>query len=176
MFVKYAADFKDWSIAQDCVWEKHNGSNAFADRFRRVHEHAIQLYRGRWQTIHKTPLFTNDAIARSVRRKKRPPQWGDIGASAYVSQDGGPRLMRSVMFARSCHGFAQHPTQKPVEILRPLIEYSCPAAGVVLDPFMGVGSTGVAAMQTGRRFIGVELDPKYFAVAKQRLREAEVFL
>lgn len=168
-FMSSAQSFEGWNQAQDVLWEKHNGTNSFKDRFRRVHEHAVQFYQGKWADVYKQPLFTNDATARSVRRKKRLPQWGDIGASAYTSQDGGPRLMRSVMFARSCHGSAVHPTQKPVDILKPLIEYSCPPGGVVLDPFMGSGSTGVAALQLGRRFIGIELNPEYVALARDRL-------
>ena len=169
-FMFNAQDFEDWTIAQDVLWEKHNGSSAFADRFRRVHEHAVQFYRGAWKGIYKQPLFTHDATARTVRRKGRVAHWGEIGDSPeYKSEDGGPRLMRSVMFARSCHGSAVHPTQKPVDILKPLIEYSCPPGGTVLDPFMGSGSVGVAALQLGRRFIGVEVDPKYFELARQRI-------
>jgi len=168
-FMASAAAFDDWAQAQDVLWEKHNGTNAFNDRFRRVHEHAVQFYVGKWAQVYKQPLFTHDATARAVRRKKRPPQWGDIGESSYVSHDGGPRLMRSVMFARSCHGSAVHPTQKPLDVLKPLIEYSCPPGGVVLDPFMGSGSTGVAALQLGRRFIGIELSPEYVALARERL-------
>lgn len=168
-FMASAAAFDVWTQAQDVLWEKHNGTNAFNDRFRRVHEHAVQFYVGKWTDVYKQPLFTHDATARAVRRKKRPPQWGDIGESHYVSHDGGPRLMRSVMFARSCHGRAVHPTQKPLDVLKPLIEYSCPPGGTVLDPFMGSGSTGVAALQLGRRFIGIELDPEYVALARERL-------
>jgi site-specific DNA-methyltransferase (adenine-specific) len=170
-FIERAADFKDWNLAQDLVWEKHNGSNAFADRFRRVHEQAAQFYPpGRaWSDIYRRPLFTNDATARTVRRKRRPPQWGHIEASAYASEDGGPRLMRSVMFARSAHGYAVHPTQKPLETILPLDEYSCPVGGVVLDCFMGSGTVGVAAQRLGRGFIGIEIDPAYCTAAERRI-------
>src|SRR3990167_2116116 len=119
MFMDRVAEFDGWSIAQDVIWEKHNGSNAFADRFRRVHEQAVQFYRSDapWQGVFKAPLFTQDATARTVRRKQRPPQWGAIDSSSYRSEDGGPRLMRSVMFCRSEHGRAEHPTQKPTAII-----------------------------------------------------------
>jgi site-specific DNA-methyltransferase (adenine-specific) len=76
-----------------------------------------------------------------------------------------------VIYARSCHGYAVHPTQKPVEIITPLIEYSCPADGMVLDPFMGSGTTLVAARQLGRRAIGIEVEEKYCAAAVKRLRQ-----
>lgn len=171
-FMERSRDFEGWSFAQDVLWEKHNGTNNFNDRFRRVHEHAIHIYRGAWKDIYKQPLYTNDARARTVRRKARPAQWGDIGAGSYTSVDGGPRLMRSVMFCRSMHGSAVHPTQKPVEVTTPLIEYSCPPGGVVLDPFMGSGTTGVASALLERKFVGIENSPKYFPVAEQRITEA----
>ena len=65
-----------------------------------------------------------------------------------------------------------HQTEKPVELLENLLAI-CPAGGVALDPFMGSGSTGVACINTGRKFIGIELDPGYFEVAKQRIEEAQ---
>jgi site-specific DNA-methyltransferase (adenine-specific) len=166
-----AADWSGWTIAQDVVWEKHNGSNAFADRFRRVHEIAVHAYRddAKWSDVYNRPLFTNDARARTVRRKQRPPQWGEINSSWYRSEDGGPRLARSVMFYRSCHGEAEHPTQKPVAVILPLIEVSCPPDGVVLDPFVGSGTTAIAARQSERGCIGIERDPEYAAMARRRV-------
>lgn len=65
-----------------------------------------------------------------------------------------------------------HPCQKPVEILERLCRVSCKPGGVVLDPFMGSGSTGVACVRTGRNFIGIERDADYFATAQKRLAEA----
>jgi len=65
-----------------------------------------------------------------------------------------------------------HPTQKPVVVLKRIIELASMPGGLVLDPFMGVGSTGVAAAETGRRFLGIELDEGYFKAAKMRLNNA----
>lgn len=65
---------------------------------------------------------------------------------------------------------AAHPTQKPLELMQVLIE-SSPAT--VLDPFMGSGTTGVACVQTGRDFIGIEIDPGYFAIAEKRIKDAQ---
>lgn len=64
-----------------------------------------------------------------------------------------------------------HQTEKPVELLENLLAI-CPAGGIALDPFMGSGSTGVACVKTGRKFIGMELDPGYFETAKQRIERA----
>lgn len=62
-----------------------------------------------------------------------------------------------------------HPTQKPVQVLTPLIESFCPRGGVVLDPFAGSGSTLVAARSVGRQFIGIEIDPVYHRIASKRI-------
>lgn len=163
--------FNGWRLAQDVIWEKHNGSSLHNDRFRRVHEIAVHFYRGDWGALYHKPVYTHDATARAVRRKSKPEQWGQlrIDSYAYVSQDGGPRLMRSVFHAKSCHGEAIHPTQKPVPVLRPLIEYSCPPGGTVLDPFSGSASGAIAAIECGRHFIGIELDRGIFKAACRRV-------
>jgi site-specific DNA-methyltransferase (adenine-specific) len=168
-FMAAAGEFEGWSLAQDTIWEKHNGSSFHNDRFRRVHEQAAHFYRGRWADVYRDPRYTDDATKRTVRRKERPPHMGEIEGSTYVSEDGGPRLMRSVLRVRSMHGRALHPTQKPTGILSPLIEYSCPPGGIVLDPFAGSGSTLAAAQETGRSSIGIEIDPTYAALARDRL-------
>lgn len=67
----------------------------------------------------------------------------------------------------------KHPTQKPISILKRMIEIASNEDDIIFDPFMGVGSTGVAAMQLNRRFIGVELDPQYCQAGKLRI-EAEL--
>lgn len=64
-----------------------------------------------------------------------------------------------------------HPTQKPVELMKILIENSSNKNDIVLDCFMGSGSTGVACLETGRRFIGIEIEKKFFDVAVDRIRK-----
>lgn len=66
-----------------------------------------------------------------------------------------------------------HPTEKPVELMRILIENSSRIGDTVLDPFMGVGATGIACKETGRDFVGIEIDEKYFGLAKMRMEETE---
>jgi site-specific DNA-methyltransferase (adenine-specific) len=64
---------------------------------------------------------------------------------------------------------ANHPTQKPLEIIERIVLASCPPGGHVLDPFMGSGTTPVAALMHGRRVTGFELNPDYFAEARRRV-------
>lgn len=170
MFMEQRNEFIGWRLSQDIVWEKHNGSSSAADRFRRVHEVAAHFYQGEWRSIYKAQVVRNDATKRTVRRKARPPHWGDIEGAVYKSEDGGPRLERSVIFARSCHGYAIHPTQKPEEIVAPLIEYSVPPGGTVCDPFAGSATTLIVARRMGRKAIGIEADPEIIEKAVARLR------
>lgn len=65
----------------------------------------------------------------------------------------------------------QHPTQKPVEVMRKCIDFT-KTKKTILDPFMGSGTTGVACAKMGRKFIGIELEPKYFDIACKRIEEA----
>ena len=172
-FMALAAEFNVAGLryAQEIVWEKQNGSGFHADRFRRVHELAVQFYRddAPWSGVFNAVQTTPDATARTVRRKFRPPHTGHIDAGYYVSEDGGPRLMRSVIYARNCHGRAIHPTEKPVGLLEILIRTSCPESGLVGDWFAGSGAAGEAAIVSGRRYLGCEIDADMAARAECRL-------
>ena len=64
-----------------------------------------------------------------------------------------------------------HPTQKPIEVIKWIIEL-CPSSETILDPFMGSGTTGVACVKLGRKFIGIEIEPKYFDIACKRIERA----
>jgi site-specific DNA-methyltransferase (adenine-specific)/modification methylase len=66
-----------------------------------------------------------------------------------------------------------HPCPKPIGAWTWLVEKVCPPDGTILDPFMGSGTTGVACIQTGRKFIGIEIDPGYFELAKQRILDSD---
>lgn len=68
-------------------------------------------------------------------------------------------------------GARYHPTTKPLGVMRRIIELA-PAADAICDPYMGSGSTGVAAVQMGRRFIGCEIDRRYFDIACRRIDDA----
>ena len=63
----------------------------------------------------------------------------------------------------------KHPTQKPIGLLKHLIKIASNEGNIVLDPFMGVGSTGVAALRMDRRFVGIEIEKEYFEAAKTRI-------
>jgi DNA modification methylase len=91
---------------------------------------------------------------------------------AWCSFDANARIFAHDPLARGDYKFKQHPTQKPV----PLMEWCLgflKDANTVLDPFMGSGSTGVACMNLGRAFIGIEVEPSYFLIARERIKAAQ---
>jgi len=71
-----------------------------------------------------------------------------------------------------------HPTQKPVKVLKKIIKIASNPGDVVFDPFMGLGSTGAAALGLDRQFIGIEINPEYFEAAEKRLKisQSQMFL
>ena len=101
--------------------------------------------------------------------------WKPDHEEIYVLGKGfvGRRDCGSVLYHPPVQSMAKngrvHPTEKPVGLMKMLLQK---VPGVVLDPFMGSGTTGVAAVQMGRSFIGIELDPQYFDIACRRIDEA----
>lgn len=81
-------------------------------------------------------------------------------------------IEKSIMQQKREHYTMQHPTQKPVRLMERLMQLVTKEGDIVIDPFMGSGSTGLAALNLNRRFIGMELDDEYLGIAKTRLENA----
>lgn len=92
-------------------------------------------------------------------------------ATHYVKDNSGTRYPTSILKFNRAKGL--HPTQKPVSLLEYLIRTYTNDGETILDFTMGSGSTGVACVNTGRNFIGIELDQGYFEIAQKRIEEAE---
>lgn len=83
------------------------------------------------------------------------------------------RYMWNGMLRANGEERGDHPTQKPIGVMRWCIGHLPEPNQTILDPFMGSGTTGVAAVQMGRRFIGIEREPKYFDIACKRIEDAQ---
>jgi site-specific DNA-methyltransferase (adenine-specific) len=92
------------------------------------------------------------------------------GKAKWINDIGGSKTVHSF---NNILGNKVHPTEKPVELMEFYIKNSSNENEIILDPFMGSGSTGVACVNTGRNFIGCELDKGYFDIAEKRIDSAE---
>lgn len=89
---------------------------------------------------------------------------------AWVSRKGPAKLYRRSVLSYD----KEHPTQKPVELMKWCIQQAhTPEGGTILDPYMGSGTTGVAAVTMGHPFIGIEIEPRYFDIAYRRIEDAQ---
>jgi DNA modification methylase len=117
-----------------------------------------------------------DVLPRSGRwlfwdKRNNMPSFSD-GEMAWTSLPGNS--VKKYSFYNQCvDGDRVHPTQKPEGLMRWCIGHLPDTAQTILDPFMGSGTTGVAAVQMGRKFIGIERDPGYFDIACRRIEEAQ---
>jgi site-specific DNA-methyltransferase (adenine-specific)/modification methylase len=88
---------------------------------------------------------------------------------------GKPRPLPHCRFFNTWKGVkpagGEHPNEKPIGLIKYIVE-TVPKNGIVLDPFMGSGTTGVACVELGRRFIGIEINEKYFEIACKRIEKA----
>jgi len=89
---------------------------------------------------------------------------------AWTNRDMNARLIDQTIAATNAERCG-HPTQKPLAVMRWTLSFF-PDAQTILDPFAGSGTTGVAAVQMGRKFTGIEREPKYFAIACKRIKQA----
>jgi site-specific DNA-methyltransferase (adenine-specific) len=98
-----------------------------------------------------------------------PPSMASLEL-AWTNQDRNARQISCSIAATNAERVG-HPTQKPLAVMKWTLE-QFPNCKTILDPFMGSGTTGVAAVKLGRRFIGIEIEPKYFGIACKRIADA----
>jgi site-specific DNA-methyltransferase (adenine-specific) len=150
---------KSWSLAF-CTFED---MRLYRDE---AWKQAAWVRAGVWDRVNPAPQFTGDrpsqacdgiAIMHNPNIKKSWNGGGHAGIWRY-----------SVEFGKK-----EHPTQKPLSLIRHLVSDFTNPGDTILDPFMGSGTTGVACIQTGRNFIGIERERKYFEIAERRISQAQ---
>lgn len=159
----------------DWIWQKNAGSNFGCVKFQpmREHENVLVFCKGK---LRYYPIMQERAES-GKSRVKTPVKYNtktDVYANSLhnevVSQRPCLRYPSSVQKFNRERGF--HPTQKPVPLLEYLVRTYTNVGDTVLDNCMGSGSTGVACVNTGRNFIGIELDRGYYDIAEKRIHEA----
>jgi site-specific DNA-methyltransferase (adenine-specific) len=152
------------------IWQKPQGTNPLTANIMPLknHENILVFYR-------KTPTYNPQMeigkpySSFSDENKKLGEVFGDR-KSQHRDNPDGTRFPKSVLnFKQEREGL--HPTQKPVALMQYLIKTYSNEGDCILDNTMGSGTTGVAAMITNRKFIGVEKEEKYFLIAKERMNE-----
>lgn len=116
---------------------------------------------------------TGKRSAKSQSAEVNGTNWltGNHESTEYTDQGSASRFFYCAKASKKDRGEGNnHPTVKPTELMAYLCRLVTPPGGIVLDPFMGSGSTGKAAMREGFRFTGIEMDPDYFEIAKARIR------
>ncbi|EMW7813727.1 DNA-methyltransferase [Acinetobacter baumannii] len=153
------------------IWEKPAATGFFNAHFQplRAHENILVFYKAK-PTFNPMKTFGHER--KTAKRK-------DIGSEHYGKQvniksyDSTERYPRSVqLFSRDKKKSNLHPTQKPVALCEYLIRTYTNEGETVLDNTMGSGTTGVACVNTGRSFIGIEQEKKYFEIAEERIAQA----
>ncbi len=182
--VAFALRADGWYLRQDIIWHKSNAMpESVRDRCTKSHEYIFLLS--------KSPryYFNADAIREPCGKKGNAKTFRGGGAytggrsfknSATVERQShgntenkaGSRNKRSVWSIATAQFKAAHYATFPVKLVRPCILAGCRPGGVVLDPFIGSGTTGVVAIEEGRSYIGIEINPEYVAMATERIRAA----
>jgi site-specific DNA-methyltransferase (adenine-specific) len=154
------------------VWDKKNPTNVGNARRQplKYHEDIAVFYRS--QCTYNPIKWQGKPNHKQGNAKRRLSE--AVGALGRVADDlSGLKHPRSIIeIPKHSSQCGLHPTQKPVALMEYLVRTYTNEGDVVLDNCMGSGTTGVACLNTGRRFIGMEMDPEYFAIARDRILAA----
>jgi DNA modification methylase len=170
----------DWLLRQDIIWAKSNPMpEPYKDRFCRSHEYIFLFSKQKnYYFNHKNSL--EDSIIYNLQNQnlqrrgyaKKGDGHGLRQQHHGVSIKTGPyRTMRDVWFVATESSEVNHFAMFPQRLIMPCLLCGCPENGIVLDPFMGSGTTAVVAIKNFRRFIGCEINHKYIKIAKKRIKQ-----
>jgi site-specific DNA-methyltransferase (adenine-specific) len=158
----------------DYSWKKSNSSGHLNAKKMpmRQHEDIVVFCEGR--PIYNPQLFVKPSARSAQRSVKAKGSYGDFEEGVFRTipdEIGYPRSVVEFSTAYHARESGLHPTQKPVALMEYLIRTYTNEGDTVLDNCMGSGTTGVACLNTGRKFIGIERDEGYFQIAQRRINE-----
>ena len=156
-------------FSHEWIWEKPNGTNAFSAKHQPMKAHeSVVVFKSSIKAVNYYPQMTEAKPYTwdSTRTKGEANGYGDLDKDTKI-ENSGVRYPRTVQKFKQDRGL--HPTQKPLDLMKYLIETYTKSGDLVLDITMGSGTTGVACKSLGRRFIGIELDETHFETAMKRV-------
>jgi DNA modification methylase len=157
------------------VWEKTRASNPYLASRQPLRSHEdICVFSLSGSPRYAPQKAAGSAYTISSKAGGRVASDVKSNSKSFAGKVADGRFPRSVIqFSNSSAEAGYHPTQKPVALMEYLIRTYTNEGDTVLDNTMGSGTTGVACANTGRKFIGIERDPQYFAIAERRIAEAQ---
>ena len=156
----------------DWIWNKKLGGNSMLVKYQpyKIHE-LIHVFSSKGRANYKPLMETRgDVRIKNGKTKNKDNAFGVDGAEYIKNNTYYPKSILEISNAKRTGRV--HPTQKPVALMEYLIKTYTNEGETVLDFTMGSGTTGVAAKNLGRKFIGIELDPDYFKIAEDRIDAA----
>tara|TARA_R110000787_G_scaffold232923_1_gene339970 strand:- start:50 stop:778 length:729 start_codon:yes stop_codon:yes gene_type:complete len=158
------ADFRyEW------IWEKPQGTNPMNAKIMplKSHENILVFYEKK--PIYNPQMWYSTPYTGFSSNKSKIGEVYGSAKSKHRDNPEGSRYPKTILKFKQEKGY--HPTQKPIALMEYLIKTYTNEEDVVLDPTMGSGTTGVACVNTNRKFIGIELEKEYFDTAKKRIDE-----
>jgi DNA modification methylase len=171
--VAFALQADGWYLRQDIIWHKPNPMpESVTDRCTKAHEYIFLLSKS------QRYYFDNEAIKEETGKEGGTPRiFGAKKQEGTLRQDigrdfidDGTRNKRSVWTVTTKPYSGAHFATFPQDLIEPCIKAGCPKDGIVLDPFMGAGTTAVVSRKLNRNYIGFELNPEYIKIAEQRIK------
>ncbi len=154
------------------VWVKPGHTNQLNAKKQLLRKHEdIHIFYDKQPVYNPQGLIPKNTETR--QGKTISSNWGNQGREAYIQQFTN---YPTTVIQTKGRDKSFHPTQKPIELLEFLIKTFTDPGQLVLDNTMGSGSTGVACVNTGRSFVGIEKDPDYFKIAQERIAKARAGL
>lgn len=179
--VAFALRADGWYLRQDIIWHKPNPMpESVTDRCTKAHEYIFLLS--------KSAKYYYDAEAIKEKAVSSGPRGGNLLKDTSKGPNGGKerwkgeraldwgengRNKRSVWSVATKPYKEAHFATYPEDLIEPCILAGCPVGGVVLDPFMGAGTTAVVAVKNDRQYVGFELNPEYIEIATKRIEVVE---
>jgi DNA modification methylase len=172
--VAFALQADGWYLRQDIIWHKPNPMpESVTDRCTKAHEYVFlmsksqQYYYDNEAIKERTLTKDNSNRNRDITKLNNTP--GRTKMMGLKTNDYDNKNKRSVWTVATKPFKEAHFAVFPPDLIKPMILAGCPTGGVVLDPFVGSGTTAIVARELGRRFIGIELNPEYADMASRRV-------